>query len=111
IIDLSRLQADVASDDAGAVTVGDRVAEAVEHSHTGAEAKDIEITRDVQPRLHVRGDRAQRHAAVSNLVENAVTYSPPGSAVSVTAAADGEDVRITVSDRGVGIAPEEQERI
>ncbi|GAA3542334.1 two-component sensor histidine kinase [Aeromicrobium flavum] len=111
IIDLSRLQADVASADAGVVTVGDLVAEAVEHSHTDAEAKDIKITQDVAPGLHLRGDRAQLHAAVSNLVENAVTYSPPGSAVAVAASADGEDVRITVSDRGVGIAPEEQERI
>lgn len=111
IIDLSRLQADVASDDLASVKVGEVVGEAIEHSMTDAEAKRITITQDLEPDLFVHGDRAQLHAAVSNLVENAVTYSPNDSAVSVTATRDGEDVRITVSDHGVGISAEEQERI
>lgn len=111
IIDLSRLQFDVSSDDIGAIKVGDIVAEAVEHSQTDAEAKGIAISLRTEPDLHVQGDHAQLHAAVSNLVENAVTYSPADSAVAVTASRDGQDVRITVSDHGVGIPPEEQERI
>ncbi len=111
IIDLSRLQADVASDDAALVKVGELVAEAIEHSLTDAEAKSIAISQDVQPDLYVQGDRAQLHAAVSNLVENAVTYSPDSSVVAVSATGDGEDIRITVSDHGVGIPPEEQDRI
>jgi two-component system sensor histidine kinase SenX3 len=111
IIDLSRLQADVASDNLAPIGVGELVAEAVEHSHTDAEAKRIEILQDIAPGLHVQGDRAQLHAAVSNLVENAVTYSPEHSTVAVSASGEGEDVRITVSDHGIGISPEEQERI
>lgn len=111
IIDLSRLQADVASDDATTIKVGELVAEAIEHSHTDAEAKHITLTQTVEPDLYVQGDRAQLHAAVSNLVENAVTYSPDGSAVSVAATREGDDVRITVSDRGIGIPAEEQDRI
>lgn len=111
IIDLSRLQADVASDNLAVITVGELAAEAVEHSQTDAEAKKITISLDVQGDMFVQGDRAQLHAAVSNLVENAVTYSPEESAVAVTAALDGDDVRITVSDRGVGISDEEKERI
>lgn len=111
IIDLSRLQADLGSDDTALIKVGELVAEAVEHSHTDAEAKSITISQDVEPDLFVQGDRAQLHAAVSNLVENAVTYSPNGSVVAVGASGDGEDVRITVSDHGIGIAPEEQGRI
>ncbi len=111
IIDLSRLQADVSSDNLAVIKVGELVAEAAEHSHTEAEAKSIAITQDVQGDMYVQGDRAQLHAAVSNLVENAVTYSPEGSAVTVTATQTDDDVRLTVSDRGIGISPEEQERI
>ncbi len=111
IIDLSRLQNDVLSDDATTIKVDELVAEACEHSATDAEAKHIAVAVDVQPDLQVHGDRAQLHAAVSNLVENAVTYSPDGAKVAVTAELRDEDVRLTVSDNGIGIPSAELERI
>ena len=111
IIDLSRLQNDMLSDDATTIKIGELVSEATEHSATDAEHKSIEIVTAVEPDLYVHGDRAQLHAAVSNLVENAVTYSPDGSRVSVTAQLDGEDVRLTVADNGIGIPGDELDRI
>ncbi|MEH3066559.1 MAG: hypothetical protein PGN15_00485 [Aeromicrobium erythreum] len=56
IIDLSRLQNDVASDDATTVKVDELVAEACEHSATESERKRIEISRTVEPDLLVHGD-------------------------------------------------------
>jgi two-component system sensor histidine kinase SenX3 len=111
IIDLSRLQNDILSDDATTIKIGELVSEATEHSATDAEHKSIEIAASVEPDLLVIGDRGQLHAAVSNLVENAVTYSPDGSRVTVTAQRDGEDVRLTVADNGIGIPGEELDRI
>lgn len=111
IIDLSRLQNDMLSDDATTIKIGELVSEAAEHSATDAEHKGIEIVTTVEPDLYVHGDRAQLHAAVSNLVENAVTYSPEGSRVSVSAHLDDEDVRVTVADNGIGIPGAELDRI
>ncbi len=111
IIDLSRLQNDLLSDDATSIKVGELVAEACEHSATDAEKKSIEIVRKVEPELFIHGDRAQLHAAVSNLVENAVTYSPEGSRVTVAAIHVGEFVRLTVTDNGIGIPTDELDRI
>ena len=91
--------------------VGELVAEACEHSLTEAEAKQIDLRSTVDGDLYVLGDRAQLHAAVSNLVENAVTYSPEESRVAVTAKRVDDDVKITVSDNGVGIPASELERI
>jgi two-component system sensor histidine kinase KdpD len=46
-----------------------------------------------------------------NLLDNAAHYAPPGSLVTVAARADGPWVRLSVSDRGPGIAPAERERV
>lgn len=111
IIDLSRLQGDTASEDAVPIKVAELVAEAVEHSMTEADDKGIEIATTVELELVVVGDRAQLHSAVSNLVENAVTYSDRGGTVSVSASRDGDDIRITIADTGIGIPDSELERI
>ena len=101
IIDLSRLQNDLLSEDAAMIKVGELISEACEHSDTDAEKKGIEIVTTVEPDLFIHGDRAQLHAAVSNLVENAVTYSPEGSRVTVSANHVDAYVRITVADNGI----------
>jgi two-component system sensor histidine kinase SenX3 len=111
IIDLSRLQNDTASDDAAVVKVAELVAEAAEHSATEADRRNIDIVVAQEDELFVQGDRAQLHAAVSNLVENAVRYSQDDARVSVSATGEGDTVRISVADRGVGIANEEIDRI
>src|SRR5690606_33792343 len=111
IIDLSRLQADVLGDDQTALKGDELVAEPAAQTQTHAEARDIAISVAVEPHLHLRGDRAQLAAALGHLVANAGSYSPEHSPVAVTAKGDRGDVRLTVTDQGIGISPEEQERI
>ena len=48
---------------------------------------------------------------LNNLVANAIKYSPEGGAVQVTVASVGAEVAIAVSDRGVGIATDDQRRL
>jgi two-component system sensor histidine kinase SenX3 len=54
----------------------------------------------------VRGDETQLTSMFSNLVENAVKYTPPGGRVEVTGSSDENEVVVRVSDTGIGI-PEE----
>lgn len=56
--------------------------------------------------LYVLADRERVLQVFSNLVGNAVKYTPPDSPITVSAELDGPDVRFTVADRGPGIAPE-----
>ncbi len=49
--------------------------------------------------------------ALAHLLDNAVKYSPPGTAITVAARQDGDTVMVSVSDHGPGIAPGEQSRV
>ena len=61
--------------------------------------------------LEVEGDDGVLRRAVLNLVDNAVKYTEPGGSVRVRAAREGDRARLDVVDSGVGIAPEERDRI
>jgi signal transduction histidine kinase len=56
---------------------------------------------------HVRGERPALERAVGNLVANARKHGPPGGAITITTAVDGDHARIVVEDEGPGIAPGE----
>lgn len=75
--------------------------------------RHITIVRDVPPGLPlVLADQQRLTQIVLNLVRNAITYTPTGGLVSLALApADPGYVALTVADTGMGIAPEDQERI
>jgi two-component system sensor histidine kinase SenX3 len=60
---------------------------------------------------HVLGDRWQLADAITNLVQNAISYSDERARVTISLAVDGEHAEVKVSDNGIGIKPEDQERI
>ena len=59
----------------------------------------------------VRGDVEKTTWVLTNLLANAIRYSPAGAPLVVRAVAWGEMVRVSVEDGGPGIAPEHQRRI
>jgi signal transduction histidine kinase len=59
----------------------------------------------------VLGDEPALRRVFQNLVGNAIKYGADGRWIGVRARASGEEVRIAVADRGIGIAPSEQQRI
>jgi two-component system sensor histidine kinase SenX3 len=111
LIALSRLQGAEALPQLDVVDVDDVVAEALRRSDLSAEAAGIAVTVDRPSGLEVKGDRTLLVTALSNLVENAIAYSPPGSPVSVSRALRTDHVEVSVTDRGIGIPLEHQERV
>ena len=94
------------------VVVAEVVGEAVDRVRPGAEQRDIEIDVDPPPqRLTVVGDRRQLVSALTNLLDNGVKYSEPGTSIRVRASTDGTWVDVTVRDRGMGIPRRDLERI
>ncbi|OAQ54283.1 histidine kinase [Natrinema mahii] len=74
------------------------------------EATDATVTAEPLPR--VEGDPAQLRQVLRNLLENAIEYSGDESpTVHVSARPDGTDWIVSVSDEGIGIDPDDQDRI
>jgi two-component system sensor histidine kinase KdpD len=76
-----------------------------------AGAREIRITLDPQhPLLFARCDFTQTLRVLSNVMENALKYSP-ASPIDVRACRDGEWIAITIGDGGIGIPEAERARI
>jgi signal transduction histidine kinase len=61
------------------------------------------------PVLHT--DRQLLSRVITNLLDNALKYSPEGAACELTARADGGELVFSVRDNGIGIEPDQIERI
>jgi len=85
--------------------------ETVSRVSTAAENNGITITTDGPSGLLIRGDRSLLITAMTNLVDNAINYSPSGTVVSISRVLRDGQVQIAVTDRGIGIAPEFQQRV
>lgn len=63
---------------------------------------------DLDPRLRpVAGDADRLAQVLTNLVGNAIKYSPPGSLVTIASRTDGDEAQISIRDEGIGIAPDD----
>ncbi|MDT5096530.1 MAG: two-component system, OmpR family, sensor histidine kinase SenX3 [Mycobacterium sp.] len=111
LIELSRLQGAEPLPDLEAVDVDTVVAEALSRYKVAADKADIAITSDAPTGYKVLGDQPLLVTALANLVSNAIAYSPNGSGVSISRRRRGDNIEIGVTDRGIGIAAADQERV
>ncbi len=112
IIELSRLQGDDPLELPVPVPVDAAVDRVLDRVAIEAKARDIELVHGGTRGLEILGNSDQVVLALSNLVANAVTYSPDRSTVVVAARlTDPGTVALTVTDQGIGIPAEEIERI
>lgn len=111
LIDLSRLQSADSLADASVVDVSEIVDLAIDQARVAADAKHIRMSVNAPSPLPVFGDASLLLMGLHNLVANAVHYSADGSPVGVGARIHEGAVEIAVTDQGIGIAEEEQQRI
>ncbi|HET6504723.1 MAG TPA: ATP-binding protein [Amycolatopsis sp.] len=111
LISLSRLQGAERLPDLTVVDLDAVVREALSRTRLSAESADINVTTDHPSGLLVEGDRTLLVTALSNLLENAVAYSPAHSPVSISRRLNDGMVEVAVTDRGIGIAEDEQNRV
>jgi two-component system sensor histidine kinase SenX3 len=110
LLDLSRIEFS-GSEHHERVDLASVIAEVVALQQHTSDSHGIAVIVDNEPTCCVAGDRAQLVSAVSNLVENAIKYSERGSVVRVGCRREGDAVLVVVSDKGIGIAATDQERV
>lgn len=76
-----------------------------------ATQKSLELQLEVADGLAVSGDIERLQQALTNLVSNAIKYTPEDGSVKITAYRLNKNVRIDVTDTGFGISPENQKRL
>jgi signal transduction histidine kinase len=69
------------------------------------------IMLEAEPGVRVLGDATRLHQVLANLLSNAIKYSPAGGEIQVKVAEEGDRILLSVTDQGMGIAPQELERI
>ncbi|WEH41099.1 ATP-binding protein [Streptomyces sp. AM 2-1-1] len=115
LIDLSRVQNDDPLEDAEAVRVDELVAEAIDRCRQPAGSKEITMASGGTHDLSVWGNRGQLAAALGNLVENAVNYSPARTRVGIAVrrvTGQGRPlIELAVTDQGIGISEKDRDRV
>jgi PAS domain S-box-containing protein len=114
ILDFSKIEAGRLDLDTAVFDLPALLQETVELIAPRAQAKGLEITSDLAEGLprHVIGDAARLRQVLLNLAGNAVKFTEQGgAAVLVRPGARADEISFVVRDTGIGIAPDQQDRI
>jgi signal transduction histidine kinase len=111
LTDLARLNAGRLSMNWKAIDIGILTATVAERLAIVAREKKITLKADVGSLPTIAGDGDRLAQVLTNLISNAIKYTPPGGNVWVKSSMVQNGVQITVQDDGIGIPPEELPRI
>ena len=112
LLDLSRLNAGSFDVLPEVNAVEDLVGAAIQRASGMLRGHELHVALDTaEPLLVGRFDFVHALRVVVNLLENAVKYSPAGSTIELRAERVGDEIRLTVADRGSGVRPGEEQRI
>lgn len=110
LLDLSRIEFS-GTEDWTEVDLAPVLIEVVGTNQHAAKRQGLGLSLTGATHLMVLGDRSQLVSGISNLVDNAIKYSEPGGIVSIESSIVGHEVVVAITDHGIGISKEHQDRI
>lgn len=111
LLELSRLQGAEPMPQPEPVWIDRVITEALDRSWTAASAKDIKLEREGDVGVIVSGSESQLTTALSNLIGNAIAYSPADTTVRIVLEHDHAWMQLKVIDEGIGIQTSDLDRI
>lgn len=108
LLDLAKMESGLINPEKEELKLGNLLADQVSFHLPKAQDKHIDLSlmplTDLPP---VLVNRMNMEQVLTNLIVNAINYTPENGRISVSAQIDGDYVRVSVSDTGLGIAPED----
>lgn len=111
VLDLTRMDSGVVKADLQPTEIAPLVTSLIMQHSAVAEAAGVRVAALVRPGAFALADGLMLIRMLSNLLDNAIKFSPPGGSVLVALRPAGAQWRLQVRDSGVGIAQDAQERI
>ena len=111
LLDLSRIESGKYGAGAGEILVNEVVERVVEHLEAVADKRGQSLTLRTEPDLFVQGDEVALEQILSNLLDNALKYTPETGHVEVRAKRERGKIRLEVEDDGPGVPDEHKNRI
>jgi signal transduction histidine kinase len=112
VLDLSKVEAGQVELEIAAFSLREALERGVVMVREPAAKSGVRLSLEPAPDVDiVEGDERRVRQIVFNLLSNAVKFTPAGGSVIVAMERVGEEVQVSVTDTGLGIAPEDQERI
>ena len=114
LLNISRIEAGLMHIEREQVQIGELVERAVQSMMHQAKENNLDIhTKLAQVDLTITGDSDMLYQVIVNLLSNAIKYTPQGGRITVAADADHltRSLHLSVADTGLGIAPDETEKV
>ncbi|HOB76316.1 MAG TPA: ATP-binding protein [Phycisphaerae bacterium] len=112
ILNVSQLEVGSARLNLSEVALDGLLRKVVQDMQGNADAKHLDLVLSLPAKTpRVRGDRDRLTVVLVNLIGNAIKYTPEGGRVEIDCTPENERLRINITDTGIGIAPEHQEKI
>lgn len=112
LLDLAKIESGLITQEKEALDMAELLTEQAAFHGPRARERGVQLEQDPLPALPVVvANRSNMEEVLSNLITNAIHYTPEGGKVTVSARPEGHYLRISVQDTGMGIAKEEQEKI
>ena len=112
VLSVSQIEAGAARLTRVSLRLDESLRQAVQDVQATADAKSIELSLKIPSKVPtISGDRLRLLQVWTNLIGNAIKYTPESGMVSVALEFDQQVIRLRVSDSGIGIAPEYHEQV
>ena len=110
LLDMSRIESGALKPEKEWYPIDELVHDVLGHMQPVLDGRTVhtDLPADLPP---VELDYLEIDQVLTNLIENAVRYTPAGSPIELSARVDGDQMVISVADRGPGIPPDDRERV